>query len=82
MSLEDQGYGSGFVLAYLSELTSTPSFLPQGNFPDTDTADDGYHGVSPVTAFPAQNNYGKEAFLWCMCRLIWLALFGALNINT
>nr|XP_056720953.1 inactive C-alpha-formylglycine-generating enzyme 2 [Euleptes europaea] len=32
--------------------------LWQGNFPYTDTAEDGYHGVSPVAAFPPQNSYG------------------------
>ncbi|NXF80470.1 SUMF2 enzyme, partial [Sclerurus mexicanus] len=32
--------------------------LWQGDFPRVDTAEDGYHGVSPVTAFPPQNNYG------------------------
>ncbi|KAJ8266211.1 hypothetical protein GJAV_G00127760 [Gymnothorax javanicus] len=32
--------------------------LWQGKFPDKDTAEDGYHGVSPVTAFPPQNSYG------------------------
>ncbi|NXI90205.1 SUMF2 enzyme, partial [Psophia crepitans] len=32
--------------------------LWQGNFPRVDTAEDGYHGVSPVAAFPPQNNYG------------------------
>lgn len=32
--------------------------LWQGRFPSGDTAEDGYHGVSPVTAFPPQNNYG------------------------
>ncbi|NXU40933.1 SUMF2 enzyme, partial [Drymodes brunneopygia] len=32
--------------------------LWQGAFPEGDTAEDGYHGVSPVTAFPAQNSYG------------------------
>ncbi|NXR18805.1 SUMF2 enzyme, partial [Cinclus mexicanus] len=32
--------------------------LWQGDFPQGDTAEDGYHGVSPVTAFPAQNSYG------------------------
>ncbi|KAL2297303.1 hypothetical protein Nmel_016599 [Mimus melanotis] len=32
--------------------------LWQGEFPRGDTAEDGYHGVSPVTAFPAQNSYG------------------------
>ncbi|XP_068271466.1 inactive C-alpha-formylglycine-generating enzyme 2 isoform X2 [Nyctibius grandis] len=32
--------------------------LWQGKFPRVDTAEDGYHGVSPVAAFPPQNNYG------------------------
>ncbi|MEQ2243086.1 hypothetical protein ILYODFUR_003468, partial [Ilyodon furcidens] len=32
--------------------------LWQGQFPDGDTAEDGYHGTSPVTAFPPQNSYG------------------------
>uniref|UniRef100_A0A8D0L2Q8 Sulfatase modifying factor 2 n=1 Tax=Sphenodon punctatus TaxID=8508 RepID=A0A8D0L2Q8_SPHPU len=32
--------------------------LWQGSFPKTDTAEDGYHGVSPVAAFSPQNNYG------------------------
>uniref|UniRef100_A0A670JP31 Sulfatase modifying factor 2 n=1 Tax=Podarcis muralis TaxID=64176 RepID=A0A670JP31_PODMU len=32
--------------------------LWQGDFPAVDTAEDGYHGVSPVAAFPPQNNYG------------------------
>ncbi|XP_054857440.1 inactive C-alpha-formylglycine-generating enzyme 2 [Eublepharis macularius] len=32
--------------------------LWQGNFPEMDTAEDGYHGVSPVAAFPPQNSYG------------------------
>ncbi|XP_071621684.1 inactive C-alpha-formylglycine-generating enzyme 2 isoform X1 [Heliangelus exortis] len=32
--------------------------LWQGDFPREDTAEDGYHGVSPVAAFPPQNNYG------------------------
>ncbi|KAM4796734.1 inactive C-alpha-formylglycine-generating enzyme 2 [Rhinophrynus dorsalis] len=30
----------------------------QGAFPGMDTKEDGYHGASPVTAFPAQNDYG------------------------
>ncbi|XP_044141275.1 inactive C-alpha-formylglycine-generating enzyme 2 [Bufo gargarizans] len=34
------------------------SNLWQGKFPTLDTAEDGYHGVSPVDAFPAQNAYG------------------------
>ncbi|XP_028322531.1 inactive C-alpha-formylglycine-generating enzyme 2 isoform X2 [Gouania willdenowi] len=32
--------------------------LWQGSFPDKDTAEDGYHGISSVTAFPPQNSYG------------------------
>uniref|UniRef100_A0A3B4A790 Sulfatase-modifying factor enzyme-like domain-containing protein n=1 Tax=Periophthalmus magnuspinnatus TaxID=409849 RepID=A0A3B4A790_9GOBI len=32
--------------------------LWQGTFPDNDTAEDGFHGASPVTAFPPQNSYG------------------------
>lgn len=32
--------------------------LWQGSFPGADTAEDGYHGVSPVAAFLPQNNYG------------------------
>ncbi|KAM6315522.1 inactive C-alpha-formylglycine-generating enzyme 2 isoform 2-T2 [Podargus strigoides] len=32
--------------------------LWQGDFPRVDTAEDGYHGVSPVAAFPPQNSYG------------------------
>uniref|UniRef100_A0A5F9C9A0 Inactive C-alpha-formylglycine-generating enzyme 2 n=1 Tax=Oryctolagus cuniculus TaxID=9986 RepID=A0A5F9C9A0_RABIT len=32
--------------------------LWQGQFPKGDTAEDGFHGVSPVNAFPPQNNYG------------------------
>ncbi|XP_076836474.1 inactive C-alpha-formylglycine-generating enzyme 2 [Brachyhypopomus gauderio] len=34
------------------------SNLWQGSFPDGDTAEDGFHGTAPVTAFPPQNNYG------------------------
>ncbi|KAM3935442.1 inactive C-alpha-formylglycine-generating enzyme 2 isoform 1-T1 [Leptodactylus fuscus] len=34
------------------------SNLWQGKFPTQDTASDGYHGVSPVDAYPAQNAYG------------------------
>uniref|UniRef100_A0A8D2J6R1 Sulfatase modifying factor 2 n=2 Tax=Varanus komodoensis TaxID=61221 RepID=A0A8D2J6R1_VARKO len=32
--------------------------LWQGSFPSIDTAEDGFHGASPVAAFPPQNNYG------------------------
>ena len=43
----------------------------QGLFPDGDTAEDGYHGVSPVTAFPAQNNYGTSSTHPCQCHYCW-----------
>lgn len=38
-----------------------PSRPPQGKFPKGDKAEDGFHGVSPVNAFPPQNDYGKTA---------------------
>uniref|UniRef100_A0A5F9DNL6 Sulfatase modifying factor 2 n=1 Tax=Oryctolagus cuniculus TaxID=9986 RepID=A0A5F9DNL6_RABIT len=34
------------------------AYWRQGQFPKGDTAEDGFHGVSPVNAFPPQNNYG------------------------
>ncbi|XP_026982061.1 inactive C-alpha-formylglycine-generating enzyme 2 isoform X5 [Sagmatias obliquidens] len=34
------------------------AFWRQGKFPKGDKAEDGFHGVSPVNAFPPQNNYG------------------------
>ncbi|XP_061608089.1 inactive C-alpha-formylglycine-generating enzyme 2 isoform X7 [Phyllopteryx taeniolatus] len=34
------------------------SNLWQGPFPDGDTAEDGYHGLAPVDAFPPQNDFG------------------------
>ncbi|XP_051903620.1 inactive C-alpha-formylglycine-generating enzyme 2 isoform X1 [Hippocampus zosterae] len=34
------------------------SNLWQGSFPDGDTAEDGYHGLAPVDAFPPQNKFG------------------------
>lgn len=41
-----------------NKFQGTRTNLWQGSFPDGDTAEDGYHGVSPVTAFPSQNSYG------------------------
>ncbi|XP_021109976.1 sulfatase-modifying factor 2 isoform X2 [Heterocephalus glaber] len=40
--------------------------LWQGKFPKGDKAEDGFHGVSPVNAFPPQNDYGKASLraLW------------------
>uniref|UniRef100_A0A8C9PSH0 Sulfatase-modifying factor enzyme-like domain-containing protein n=1 Tax=Spermophilus dauricus TaxID=99837 RepID=A0A8C9PSH0_SPEDA len=34
------------------------AFWRQGTFPKGDRAEDGFHGVSPVNAFPPQNSYG------------------------
>ncbi|XP_072346373.1 inactive C-alpha-formylglycine-generating enzyme 2 isoform X1 [Scyliorhinus torazame] len=41
-----------------NKFQSNRTNLWQGKFPDQDTAEDGYHGVSPVNAFQPQNNYG------------------------
>uniref|UniRef100_A0A3Q3WQ04 Sulfatase-modifying factor enzyme-like domain-containing protein n=1 Tax=Mola mola TaxID=94237 RepID=A0A3Q3WQ04_MOLML len=41
-----------------NKFQANRSNLWQGSFPGRDTAEDGYHGISPVTAFPAQNSYG------------------------
>uniref|UniRef100_A0A4W4EF51 Sulfatase-modifying factor enzyme-like domain-containing protein n=1 Tax=Electrophorus electricus TaxID=8005 RepID=A0A4W4EF51_ELEEL len=35
-----------------------PTYGRSGSFPDGDTAEDGFHGTAPITAFPPQNNYG------------------------
>ncbi|XP_038642069.1 inactive C-alpha-formylglycine-generating enzyme 2 isoform X4 [Scyliorhinus canicula] len=43
-----------------NKFQSNRTNLWQGKFPDQDTAEDGYHGVSPVNAFQPQNNYGWE----------------------
>ncbi|XP_053563430.1 inactive C-alpha-formylglycine-generating enzyme 2 isoform X2 [Bombina bombina] len=50
--LQDKVYPWG------NKFQSNRSNLWQGPFPGSDTAEDGYHGVSPVTAFAAQNDYG------------------------
>lgn len=34
-------------------------FILQGKFPDKNTQEDGYAGVAPVDAFPAQNKFGE-----------------------
>ncbi|XP_047635912.1 inactive C-alpha-formylglycine-generating enzyme 2 isoform X4 [Phacochoerus africanus] len=39
------------------------AFWRQGKFPKGDKAEDGFHGVSPVNAFPPQNNYGLYDFM-------------------
>ncbi|MBN3322580.1 SUMF2 enzyme, partial [Atractosteus spatula] len=41
-----------------NKFQTNRSNLWQGKFPDNDLAEDKYHGVSPVKAFPPQNNYG------------------------
>nr|XP_006641086.1 PREDICTED: sulfatase-modifying factor 2 [Lepisosteus oculatus] len=41
-----------------NKFQTNRSNLWQGKFPDNDLAEDEYHGVSPVKAFPPQNNYG------------------------
>ncbi|XP_013376003.1 PREDICTED: sulfatase-modifying factor 2 isoform X3 [Chinchilla lanigera] len=47
--------------------------LWQGKFPKGDRAEDGFHGVSPVNAFPPQNDYGKAS-----CRSLLVLLEGCL----
>ncbi|NXD82745.1 SUMF2 enzyme, partial [Halcyon senegalensis] len=49
--------------------------LWQGDFPRADRAEDGYHGVSPVAAFPPQNSYGLYDLLgntweWTMSKYL------------
>ncbi|XP_060911330.1 inactive C-alpha-formylglycine-generating enzyme 2 [Labrus mixtus] len=41
-----------------NKFQANRSNLWQGAFPEKDTAEDGYHGISPVSAFPPQNSYG------------------------
>uniref|UniRef100_A0A8C8VFJ6 Sulfatase-modifying factor enzyme-like domain-containing protein n=1 Tax=Pelusios castaneus TaxID=367368 RepID=A0A8C8VFJ6_9SAUR len=50
--LESRAYPWG------NKFQSNRTNLWQGTFPKVDTAEDGYHGVSPVKAFSPQNNYG------------------------
>ena len=40
--------------------TSNIAYILQGEFPDKNTQEDGYVGVAPVNAFPAQNKFGKR----------------------
>ncbi|XP_072864915.1 inactive C-alpha-formylglycine-generating enzyme 2 isoform X4 [Chlorocebus sabaeus] len=49
---------SPFLQPVLWWLPVEKAFWRQGRFPKGDKAEDGFHGVSPVNAFPAQNNYG------------------------
>ncbi|KAI4814213.1 hypothetical protein KUCAC02_003416 [Chaenocephalus aceratus] len=48
----------GRIFPWGNKFQANRTNLWQGSFPDGDTAEDGYHGVSPVTAFPPQNSYG------------------------
>uniref|UniRef100_A0A3P9NVD6 Sulfatase modifying factor 2 n=1 Tax=Poecilia reticulata TaxID=8081 RepID=A0A3P9NVD6_POERE len=57
---EAETFGWSFVFQdFVSEeLKSKVTQRIEGQFPDGDTAEDGYHGISSVTAFPPQNSYG------------------------
>uniref|UniRef100_A0A3Q3K108 Sulfatase-modifying factor enzyme-like domain-containing protein n=1 Tax=Monopterus albus TaxID=43700 RepID=A0A3Q3K108_MONAL len=57
---EAETFGWSFVFKdfVAEELKSKVTQRIEGSFPDEDTAEDGYHGLSPVTAFPPQNSYG------------------------
>uniref|UniRef100_A0A2K5LW01 Inactive C-alpha-formylglycine-generating enzyme 2 n=1 Tax=Cercocebus atys TaxID=9531 RepID=A0A2K5LW01_CERAT len=48
----------GQVYPWGNQFQPNRTNLWQGRFPKGDKAEDGFHGVSPVNAFPAQNNYG------------------------
>ena len=47
------------LTVYVEHWTYDIACVLQGEFPDTNTQDDGYVGVAPVDAFPAQNKFGK-----------------------
>ncbi|TKC39132.1 hypothetical protein EI555_001912 [Monodon monoceros] len=57
---EAEVFGWSFVFEDLvsDELRNKATQKMQGKFPKGDKAEDGFHGVSPVNAFPPQNNYG------------------------
>lgn len=48
----------GRIYPWGNKFQANRSNLWQGSFPEKDIADDGYHGIAPVTAFPPQNSYG------------------------
>ncbi|KAF7669086.1 hypothetical protein LDENG_00252110 [Lucifuga dentata] len=48
----------GRIYPWGNKFQTNRTNLWQGLFPGGDTAEDGYHGTSPVTAFPPQNSYG------------------------
>uniref|UniRef100_A0A8C7ENM1 Sulfatase modifying factor 2 n=1 Tax=Neovison vison TaxID=452646 RepID=A0A8C7ENM1_NEOVI len=49
---------NGQVYPWGNQFQPNRTNLWQGKFPKGDKAEDGFHGVSPVNAFPPQNNYG------------------------
>nr|XP_060505090.1 inactive C-alpha-formylglycine-generating enzyme 2 isoform X2 [Panthera onca] len=49
---------TGQVYPWGNQFQPNRTNLWQGKFPKGDKAEDGFHGVSPVNAFPPQNNYG------------------------
>ncbi|XP_059549339.1 inactive C-alpha-formylglycine-generating enzyme 2 isoform X6 [Myotis daubentonii] len=49
---------AGQVYPWGNKFQPNRTNLWQGKFPKGDKAEDGFHGVSPVNAFPPQNNYG------------------------
>ncbi|KAJ8342189.1 hypothetical protein SKAU_G00321170 [Synaphobranchus kaupii] len=56
--LAARGGLEGRTYPWGNRFQTNRSNLWQGKFPEEDTAEDGYHGISPVTAFPPQNSYG------------------------
>ncbi|XP_021574316.1 sulfatase-modifying factor 2 isoform X3 [Carlito syrichta] len=62
---EAEMFGWSFVFEDFvsSELRNKATQQMKGKFPKGDKAEDGFHGVSPVNAFPPQNNYGLYDFL-------------------
>ncbi|XP_068600753.1 inactive C-alpha-formylglycine-generating enzyme 2 [Brachionichthys hirsutus] len=56
--LAARGGAQGRSYPWGNKFQVSRSNLWQGSFPDADSAEDGYHGVSPVKAFPPQNSYG------------------------
>ncbi|KAM9208400.1 inactive C-alpha-formylglycine-generating enzyme 2 isoform 1-T1 [Dugong dugon] len=50
----------GQVYPWGNQFQPNRTNLWQGKFPKGDRAEDGFHGVSPVNAFPPQNNYACD----------------------
>ncbi|XP_042096457.1 inactive C-alpha-formylglycine-generating enzyme 2 isoform X6 [Ovis aries] len=55
----------GQVYPWGNKFQPNRTNLWQGKFPKGDKAEDGFHGVSPVNAFPPQNDYG-----WATLRIL------------